>query len=58
MSNLADAVGFLRFLEMHTCFYENIFYAGMAELADVLDLGSNAARRAGSNPVTRTSKSP
>ena len=26
----------------------------MAELADVLDLGSNAARRAGSSPVTRT----
>ena len=26
----------------------------MAELADALDLGSNAARRAGSSPVTRT----
>ncbi len=28
--------------------------AGMAELADVLDLGSSAERRAGSTPVTRT----
>ena len=28
-------------------------FAGMAELADALDLGSNVARRAGSNPVTR-----
>ena len=26
----------------------------MAELADVLDLGSSAARRVGSNPTTRT----
>lgn len=30
--------------------------AGMAELADALDLGSSAARLAGSTPVTRTSK--
>ena len=29
-------------------------YAGMAELADALDLGSSAARHAGSTPVTRT----
>ena len=29
-------------------------YAGMAELADAPDLGSGAARRAGSTPVTRT----
>lgn len=29
-------------------------YAGMAELADVLDLGSSAVRRVGSNPTTRT----
>ena len=28
----------------------------MAELADVQDLGSCAARRAGSTPVTRTNK--
>ncbi len=28
--------------------------AGMAELADALDLGSSAARLAGSTPVTRT----
>ena len=28
--------------------------AGMAELADALDLGSSVARRAGSTPVTRT----
>ena len=28
--------------------------AGMAELADALDLGSSAARRAGSSPVPGT----
>ena len=28
----------------------------MAELADVLDLGSSVARRVGSNPTTRTIK--
>ena len=33
-----------------------MFYAGMAELADVQDLGSCAARRVGSTPTTRTSK--
>ena len=32
----------------------NSFCAGMAKLADALDLGSSAARRAGSTPVTRT----
>jgi hypothetical protein len=30
------------------------FYAGVAELADALDLGSSAARRGGSSPSTRT----
>ena len=30
------------------------FYAGMAELADALDLGSSAFRRMGSSPFTRT----
>ena len=37
----------------------NIFanhFAGMAELVDVLDLGSSAARRGGSTPFTRTKK--
>lgn len=29
-------------------------HAGVAELADALDLGSSAFRRAGSIPVTRT----
>ena len=29
-------------------------YAGVVKLADTLDLGSNAARCAGSSPVTRT----
>ena len=29
-------------------------YAGVAELADARDLGSRAARCAGSSPVTRT----
>ena len=28
-------------------------YAGVAELADALDLGSSAARRGGSTPFTR-----
>ena len=32
-------------------------HAGMAELADAQDLGSCAARRAGSTPATRTSSS-
>ena len=33
---------------------ENILqYAGVAELADALDLGSSAARRGGSTPFTR-----
>ena len=29
-------------------------YAGVAELADALDLGSSAARRVGSSPSART----
>ena len=29
-------------------------FAGVAELVDVLDLGSSAARRGGSTPFTRT----
>ena len=32
-------------------------YAGMAELADVLDLGSSALQRVGSNPTIRTNRS-
>ena len=39
----------------------NIFaflFAGVAELVDVLDLGSSAARRGGSSPFTRTSLKP
>jgi hypothetical protein len=31
-------------------------YAGMAKLVDVPDLGSGAARRVGSSPITRTKK--
>ncbi len=38
-----------------SCLYQN---AGMAELADALDLGSSAARRAGSSPVPGTSNPP
>ena len=30
------------------------YIAGVAELADALDLGSSAARRGGSTPFTRT----
>ena len=30
-----------------------IFFAGVAELADALDLGSSALRRGGSSPFTR-----
>lgn len=52
MSNLADVVELLAFRGNPGA--SEFIYAGMAELADVLDLGSNAARRAGSNPVTRT----
>ena len=35
---------------------QNKIYAGVAELADALDLGSSVHRRAGSSPVTRTKK--
>jgi hypothetical protein len=31
-----------------------LYFAGVAELADALDLGSSAARRGGSTPFTRT----
>ena len=35
--------------------YDTLYlFAGMAELADALDLGSSAARRGGSNPLVRT----
>ena len=30
------------------------FFAGVAELADALDLGSSVERRGGSSPFTRT----
>src|SRR5690606_15843861 len=33
-------------------------HAGVAELADALDLGSSAARRGGSTPLTRTNRPP
>ena len=33
-----------------------ITFAGMAELADALDLGSNTLRCAGSSPVARTKR--
>lgn len=33
-------------------------HAGVAELADALDLGSSAARRVGSTPSTRTTLEP
>ena len=31
-------------------------YAGMVKLVDMPDLGSGAARRVGSSPITRTKK--
>ena len=31
-------------------------FAGVAELADALDLGSSASRRGGSTPFTRTNQ--
>ena len=31
-----------------------MFFAGVAELVDALDLGSSAARRGGSSPSIRT----
>lgn len=34
----------------------DFLFADMAKLADALDLGSSAARHAGSTPVTRTKK--
>ena len=36
--------------------FYNLSAAGVAELADALDLGSSAARRGGSTPFTRTIK--
>ena len=38
----------------HTLSVFGICKAGMAELADALDLGSSAVRRGGSSPSTRT----
>ena len=35
---------------------EPILYAGLAELADTRDLGSRAARRKGSSPLSGTIK--
>ena len=37
-----------------TIFFLIFYAAGVAELADALDLGSSAVRRAGSIPVSRT----
>ena len=34
--------------------YKKLIFAGVAELADALDLGSSIFRCAGSSPVTRT----
>ena len=55
---------FENFLEFVVCCLEfkNIVYicttiaAGVAKLVDVPDLGSGAARRVGSSPITRTGK--
>ncbi len=41
---------------LHVLCYNNV-YASVAELADALDLGSSAFRRAGSIPVARTNSS-
>ncbi len=38
--------------------FYNMSAAGVAELADALDLGSSAARRGGSNPFTRMRNTP
>ncbi len=43
---------FFSVLSLKTTFY--YMFAGVAELADALDLGSSAARRGGSTPFTRT----
>lgn len=42
------------FVKKNLKYKSNTNYAGMVEMADTLDLGSNAARRAGSSPVTST----
>ena len=36
--------------------YKSNRYAGMAELADASDLGSDALRRGGSSPLSRTKR--
>ena len=36
--------------------YILVRYAGVAELADALDLGSSAARHGGSTPLVRTNE--
>lgn len=41
-------------IDTNETFKYNNLYASVAELADALDLGSSALRRAGSIPVTRT----
>ena len=66
MAELADARDFDCVTTVHLSpassgqvnFKSKIEYAGVAELADARDLGSRAARCAGSIPVTRTNKIP
>ena len=66
MAELADTPDFGCVITVHLLpassgqvnFKSKIEYAGVAELADARDLGSRAARCAGSIPVTRTNEIP
>jgi hypothetical protein len=46
--------GILHLLLIFIFIFALTIFAGMAKLVDVPDLGSGAARRVGSSPITRT----
>ena len=54
---LISGLAFFSNLLYNSRCYIHLIYAGVAELADALDLGSSVNRCAGSSPVARTSMS-
>ena len=53
---LISGLAFFSNLLYNSRCYIHLIYAGVAELADALDLGSSVNRCAGSSPVARTKK--
>ena len=54
LAQLVEHLTFNQRVEGSSPSWLTIYYAGVAELADALDLGSSALRRGGSTPFTRT----